>query len=217
MSTMWLPVAQEQRVDVLGELGVKTREVWIALHGYGQLVAYFQRHFRACVTEQRAFVFPQGQHKFYLNGVSGRVGASWMTKDEREKDIENQRRYLSEVMRFVRKQCPNARFHLVGFSQGVATGMRFLGYSPEAFTSVLAWAGSWPPDLDAKGLNALREVQFQGWFGDNDPFIGAEKQREILEWYRSEYEWVPEVGYYEGGHAFDKAILKSEIERLERL
>jgi len=140
MSTMWLPVAQEQRVDVLGELGTKTREVWIALHGYGQLVAYFQRHFRTCVTEQRAFVFPQGQHKFYLNGVSGRVGASWMTKDEREKDIENQRRYLSEVMRFVRKQCPNARFHLVGFSQGVATGMRFLGYSPEAFTSVLAWA-----------------------------------------------------------------------------
>jgi hypothetical protein len=37
-------------------------------------------------------------------------------------------------MRFVRNQCPNARFHLVGFSQGVATGMRFLGYSPEAFT-----------------------------------------------------------------------------------
>jgi hypothetical protein len=63
----------------------------------------------------------------------------------------------------------------------------------------------------------LREVQFQGWFGDDDAFIGAEKQREILEWYRGEYEWVPEVGCYEGGHAFDKAILKSEIERLERL
>ena len=217
MSTQWLPVAQDQRIDLLGELDAATRDVWIALHGYGQLVAFFQRHFRSCVVEGRAFVFPQGQHKFYLNGVSGRVGASWMTKDEREKDIENQRKYLSEVMRWARGQCPQARFHLIGFSQGVATGMRFLGYTPEPFHSLLAWAGSWPPDLDSKSLDALRKLQFQGWFGSDDAFIGTEKQREILQWYKEKYEWVPEVGYYEGGHAFDKAILKSEIERLERL
>ena len=62
MSKFFLEVPQKQRVDVLGTLNESTTDVWIALHGYGQLVEYFQRHFRSMVTPTRAFVFPQGAH-----------------------------------------------------------------------------------------------------------------------------------------------------------
>ena len=217
MAKNWLVIPQEQRVDTLGDLNGETREVWIGLHGYGQLVEYFQRHFRELVTVERAFVFPQGTHKFYLQGTKGRVGASWMTKDERVKDIDNQRVFLKAVMQWVREQCPEARIHFVAFSQGVATVMRFLGHEPSPVHSVLAWSGSWPPDLEDRNLATLRKVNFQGWFGSDDEYIGTEKQEEILARYREEYELEPEVGYYEGGHAFDREILTSEIERLERL
>ena len=217
MSQHWISIEQEQRMDVLGEPTASTRHVWIGLHGYGQLVEFFQRPFRELITEDRVFVFPQGPHKFYLNGVSGRVGASWMTKDERLKDIENQKRHLSAVLNWARSKAPSAHIHVLAFSQGVATIIRFLGHSPVPISTLLAWAGSWPPDASAENIGALSQINFQGWFGDQDKFIDRQKQIEIQAHYKDQFQLDLPVALYEGGHKFDRAILKSEIVRLEQL
>lgn len=217
MSKHFLEARQKQRVDVLGELNESTTDIWLALHGYGQLVEYFQRHFRGSVSASRAFVFPQGAHKFYLQGTEGRVGASWMTKEDRLTDIDNQRLYLDEVCNWALTQAPNARFHMVGFSQGVATGMRFLGHSKVTFHSLLAWAGSWPPDLDEKSQLATRALHMSAWFGTVDPFVDEAKKQERITHYHENYGIIPEVGMYDGAHTFDSDILASEIARLEQL
>ena len=107
MRQHWISTEQEQRMDVLGELKPSTKHIWIGLHGYGQLVEFFQRPFRDLATEDRVFVFPQAPHKFYINGVSGRVGASWMTKDERLKDIDNQKKYLTTVINWAHAKAPS--------------------------------------------------------------------------------------------------------------
>lgn len=216
MSSHWLTVGQQQRVDVLGDLSSKTSNVWIAMHGYGQLVEYFKRHFRELATEERAFVFPQGAHKFYLQGTEGRVGASWMTKDAREKDILNQRLYLGAMMDWVVQRAPEARLHIVGFSQGVATAMRFIGYTHHRFETLLAWAGSWPPDLQERSRDAIAQMKMSAWFGTQDPFVDPEKKRERIALYAEKFGLHPEVGSYEGAHTFDAEILKSEIGRLEQ-
>ena len=215
MSSHWLTVGQQQRVDVLGDLSPKTTDVWVAMHGYGQLVEYFKRHFRELATAERAFVLPQGAHKFYLEGTEGRVGASWMTKDAREKDILNQRLYLGAVLDWVVQRAPNARLHIVGFSQGVATAMRFIGYSHHEFSSLLAWAGSWPPDLQERNITALAALKMSAWFGTTDPFVQEAKKQERIDFYAQQYDLHPEIGTYDGAHTFDAAILKAEIERLE--
>ena len=64
----------------LGELNRETKEIWIVCHGYGQLAKFFIRKFKILQKESVYIVAPQGFHKFYLKGFSGRVGASWMTK-----------------------------------------------------------------------------------------------------------------------------------------
>jgi predicted esterase len=217
MSKHYLGVRQKQRIDILGDLNESTTDVWLSLHGYGQLVEYFQRHFRTIVSTSRAFIFPQGAHKFYLQGTEGRVGASWMTKEDRLTDIENQRLYLDELCSWAFNKAPNARFHMVGFSQGVATGMRFLGHSEVPFQSLLAWAGSWPPDLDEHSQNAIRALHMSAWFGTEDPFVDESKKLERTNYYKENYDIVPEVGTYEGKHTFDSNILASEIARLEQL
>ena len=191
MSKFFLEVPQKQRVDVLGTLNESTTDVWIALHGYGQLVEYFQRHFRSMVTPTRAFVFPQGAHKFYLQGTEGRVGASWMTKEDRLTDIENQRLYLNEACRWILSEAPSTRLHMVGFSQGVATGMRFLGHSEVPFQSLLAWAGSWPPDLGDSSQEALRTMYMSAWFGTQDPFVDEEKKQERCALYADKFNLHP--------------------------
>ncbi len=177
MSTHFIEALQKQRIDSLGELNESTTNIWFALHGYGQLVAYFKRHFVPLVQNGRAIILPQGAHKFYLNGTEGRVGASWMTKEDRLTDIDNQRLFLNEAISWAAAKAPNARFHMVGFSQGVATGMRFLGYSCVSFHSLLAWAGSWPPDLDEKSRMVLAQTTMSSWFGTTDPFIGRTRER----------------------------------------
>ncbi|CAI8156807.1 MAG: Uncharacterised protein [Flavobacteriales bacterium UBA4585] len=214
--THWIPVAQEQRVDSLGALSESTKHVWVGLHGYGQLVQFFARHFRSLVTEERAFVFPQGPHKFYLNGVHGRVGASWMTKDQRLVDIANQRIYLGFVFRWIKKQAPKATIHCIGFSQGVATIMRCIGHEDVQPSSLLAWAGSWPPDLDKTNRATLEKLRFKACFGSQDEYITTEKQQEMIGYYLEKYNFEPLVSVYEGGHSFDAEKLAQEIATLEK-
>ena len=64
----------------------------VALHGYGQLSAYFSKNFSK--LDQRYFiVIPEGLSRFYLSGTCGRVGASWMSKEERLWDIRDNLNY----------------------------------------------------------------------------------------------------------------------------
>ena len=215
MEKHFIPIPQQQKVVVEGPLSASTQHIWVALHGYGQLSTYFSRHFRDLASEARAFVVPQGTSRFYLDGLVGRVGASWMTKEDRLVDIENQRVYLESVISWALTQAPKAQVHLLGFSQGVATFMRYLGYSKHHFGSAIAWAGSWPPDLDDKNVAALKAMHFKGFFGTEDEHIGPEKQQKILTHYKAEYKLDLPVEHYPGGHKFDRAILAREIEQLE--
>ena len=52
------------------------KKLLIALHGYGQLAFYFAKKFES-VPDDYALLVPEGMHRFYLQGSSGRVGASW--------------------------------------------------------------------------------------------------------------------------------------------
>ena len=147
---------------------------------------------------------------------NGRVGASWMTKDERLVDIANQREYLSSVFRWIEEKAPHSTIHCIGFSQGVATIMRCIGHQGVLPASLLAWAGSWPPDLDKTNRAALNALTFKAWFGTQDEYINTEKQEQMVTHYREKYNFEPMVGIYEGGHSFDAEKLAREITALEK-
>ena len=75
------------RYHILNE-GTNAKKVLYVLHGYGQLAEFFVRKFRE-LGDEYLIVAPEGMHRFYLQGSSGRVGASWMTKEDREQDIKH--------------------------------------------------------------------------------------------------------------------------------
>uniref|UniRef100_UPI0040490757 hypothetical protein n=1 Tax=Fluviicola sp. TaxID=1917219 RepID=UPI0040490757 len=45
------------------------KQVIYVLHGYGQLVSFFKRKFNSFQLSNTLFVFPEGMHRFYLQGV----------------------------------------------------------------------------------------------------------------------------------------------------
>jgi hypothetical protein len=76
-----LSIEKTIRYFTIGDIE-KAKYLLIALHGYGQLSSYFGKKFEDLPNEF-FIVIPEGMHRFYLDGTSGRVGASWMTKEAR--------------------------------------------------------------------------------------------------------------------------------------
>src|SRR2546425_6931053 len=74
-------------------------DVWLVCHGYGQLASRFLERFRPLEAERRCIVAPEGLSRFYLTDspAERRVGASWMTREDRLHEIDDYVRYLDGV------------------------------------------------------------------------------------------------------------------------
>lgn len=197
----WWSLSPSGNVPVRGTLFV--------LHGYGQLAEYFIRKFQRQADEGWHIVAPEGGHRFYLKGTSGRVGASWMTKEERLSDIADHVRFLD----LVRVQCPfsgSGPQVLLGFSQGVATALRWVAqgqFKPSEWTGLLAHSGVIPPDLSDTDSRFHSAPALQLITGHADPYI----QDPELRFQTAESAWKQAGGQpdnvvhhgFEGGHDID--------------
>ncbi|MGL4597138.1 MAG: alpha/beta hydrolase, partial [Bacteroidia bacterium] len=121
-----LVIEKTARFFWLGEAGENVEELWIVCHGYAQLADEFLESFRCIESPKRLLVAPEGLHRFYPKGSSGRVAASWMTREERLADISDYVQYLDQVHQILCAENPNIkRIVVLGFSQGAATVSRW--------------------------------------------------------------------------------------------
>lgn len=219
-TTRTITVPRSARYVLLGTPSERTRELWIACHGYGQLAEYFSRHLAALDDGTRAIVVPEGLSRFYLEspqrraaGGSQRVGASWMTREAREEEIDDHVRFLSLVLAEVRGELPSGvvpSLHVLGFSQGVATAARWIDRSGEAVDRFVAWAGAIPGDVPLGEGAPLRRVRLTCVVGDADEFISAAmfaEHRERLE----THGLAPRVLGFSGGHRLDREALRVAV------
>ncbi|HKL40608.1 MAG TPA: dienelactone hydrolase family protein [Cryomorphaceae bacterium] len=178
----------------------KAKRVWFVLHGYGQLAEYFIRSFTHLDPNENFVIAPEGFHRFYLEGFSGRVGASWMTKQDRIDDIDDYVNYLDRLYES-QQISSSAEVILLGFSQGVATAMRWLalGRAPR-FNRAILWAGSFPHDVKPeKATNALQNLDVHCVIGKKDPFLNEEhiqRTKDHLEKLNIQAKWHE----YDGDH-----------------
>ena len=141
-----LKVEQTARWFHIGEDPSSASTIIIALHGYGQHPAYMLGSLKPLKRPGLSIVAPEGMSRFYIKGTDGRVGASWMTRDERLSDIEDHISYLNHWWDSLDAK-PNARIIVLGFSQGVATASRWLESGFQA-NSVIIHSGTIPPEWD---------------------------------------------------------------------
>jgi predicted esterase len=158
----------------------QTKEVLFVLHGYGQLPEYFIRKFKTIADDNTVIVAPGGLSRFYLDGFSGRVGSTWMTKEERLLDIDNYIKYLDSVAEKVLFNASNdVKITLLGFSQGSATVCRWAEKLKFSFEKLILHSGAFPPDIDFSGLgNKLRNKKVFMLRGTEDEFINEERKQE---------------------------------------
>lgn len=190
----------------------QAEKVLYVLHGYGQLVEFFIRKFQS-TPEDLLIVAPEGMHRFYLNGTSGRVGASWMTKNGRDSDIADTISYLNELDKQISARYPIKKRYLLGFSQGGAAAARWEQLGTVNFDGVLLWACIFPPDLPVEASLASKNTNHFFAIGTHDQYYQKDAQQELMEYYRGiGYQLVP----YEGTHDVVNEILTQILHQLDR-
>ena len=183
------------------------KNVYFVCHGHGMLAYYFLKKFAGLFDSETIVVAPEGLSRYYLDGFSGRVGATWMTKEERLTDIHNYMTYLDTVYQEVINHCPNARITLLGFSQGSATASRWLMHGKNHFDRLILWAGIFPPDLPFElSEQKLKDTEITFVYGKNDPYLSDQKIDELRD-ITSKLGVKAKEMVFDGAHEIDSETL----------
>ena len=188
-------------------------ESWIVLHGLGQLASVFITYFQSIESRSRLIVAPEALNRHYIMEPGGRssdarVGATWMTRQDREAEIADYVEYLDKVWR---EAGGASRVTVLGFSQGVATAARWIAMGKSRIDRFIAWAGQIPPDVDPSVFTKLSggltmvagsKDEFASWIAEGD-HIGRLTAVGIK----------PEVITFEGGHRMDRLTLDAIANR----
>ena len=211
-----LTVTRTARYCTLGDAALTADDVWVVCHGFGQLAREFAEEFRPIARPGRLIVAPEALNRFYLNrdggraGASARVGATWMTREDRLTEIDDYVRYLDDLLREVLRGQRTGDVHVtaLGFSQGTATVARWAVQGTSRLARVILWAGSLPPEIDpAASRTRLVAAELHLVFGTRDEMLNQDEmrnQRAALE-----RAGVPHtVHEFDGGHRMDRETLQ---------
>jgi predicted esterase len=217
-------VRRTARYYTLGPTHGFPRELWVVCHGYGQLAQRFLSQFAVLDDGTRLIVAPEALSRFYVDPIAERrgqsaprIGASWMTKEDREAEIADYVAYLEQLTTEVRHHLTGAgpRIVVLGFSQGTATVCRWLAASELRADEIVLWAGGIPPELDlASWADNLHGAALSLVAGETDELVTANTVA-------AEGERLSAAGVaftlhrYEGGHRIDPEALARLAEGFE--
>jgi len=178
-TTHHLTVARTARYHVLGSDRSGPQSIWVAIHGYGQLAEHFLGSLASVADGSRWIVAPEGLSRFYLDtapsGKHGdRVGASWMTREDREPEILDSIRYLDAVYDRVAGAAGGGSRSLLalGFSQGGPTAARWALRGKAPIEELVLWGSLLPPDVLAEaGAEPWLRCRITLVAGRSDPLL----------------------------------------------
>ncbi|WP_019986739.1 alpha/beta hydrolase [Rudanella lutea] len=177
-----LTVSRTARYYTLGgEAPEQVTDLWFVLHGYGQLARYFIRRFDVLDLDHTLVVAPEGLSRLYLDAEYGKIGASWITREDRDHEIADYTVYLNTLYDTVLAQYnltdKPLRVTFFGFSQGAATACRWLANRlgagrGGAVVRLVLWAGFFPNGLaDVIDPAALAPLETLYIYGRADEYI----------------------------------------------
>jgi predicted esterase len=187
-------------------------ELWYLLHGQAMRAEAFLESARVLDNGSRLLVAPEALNRHYIGeiGPVSDIGATWMTKSQRESEIRDYVAYLDDLHEMLTKRFGGALppVTVLGFSQGGATAVRWAAMGKVRLARLVVWASSLPPDVDFRALTTRQPgARYAYVAGTKDKWITPkilDAQHQIL---RDASIGFDEVSF-EGGHRLDDETLR---------
>ena len=205
-----ISISKTGKYSQIGKSSKKINNVWIVLHGYGMLSEYFVKKFECIIDETTLVIAPEATNRFYLGNNYNRVGASWMTKLDREQEIRDNILFLDKLFSIIKKEIGHDNFKLntLGFSQGGPALVRWLMSNKLNTNSLILWGSDIPKDsLVTENKSRWNSINLKIVIGKNDEYINEEKKQEfvgVVKSYGLKYDLIE----YEGSHKIIEEELK---------
>jgi len=210
-----IAVTKTARYFTAGELTERSKYVWFLLHGYGQLANKFLTFFEPFASEEHFFIAPEALNKFYWKGFGGKPVASWMTSEDRENEIADYLNYLDQLYAELLPKHMHAKKVVLGFSQGTATGTRWVAADNAEIQHMVMWSGPLAQDIDwDNAQNKFKATNSYLVIGKQDEFISAsdvEKQKQYLDQLGFDYTFFE----FDGAHELHKETFLKIVDSIE--
>ena len=211
-----ISISKKARYFQLGKISEQTKTIWFVFHGYGMLSQYFIKKFKNLENNHTVIISPEALSRFYIGENYDRVGASWITKEDKLDDIDDNIVYLNSLFESTTKNINlnSINIHVLGFSQGGATACRWILNSNIRINSLGLWGADIPIDCLSEN-NREKWEQFKTTLiiGKRDEFISDENKKEfakLLNAYNLDYKLIE----YNGTHKIIEEVLIDYIQTL---
>ena len=193
LRTKNIPIQKHVRVFSSGN--IKTAdEVWLLFHGYGQDIKTFFEPFKQ-LNSKKVFIIPEGISLFYQKGIHGKVGASWMTSENRELEILDQYNYLNQV--FKEYELIKKKINIFGFSQGASVAARWIEEFQIKVNRLIFWSGNIPDSIASNLDGFVNKQNPEFYIGENDQFASLDVW---MAFFKKHPHFTPV--FYNGNHFF---------------
>ena len=188
----------------------KVKNFYLVLHGYAQLASDFIADFEFLNKNDTLILAPEGLSKFYFRN---NIGASWMTKEDRNNEICDYLNYLEKLLKKVNNEfdLTSAEINLLGFSQGVHSAVRFFIDTEFKFNNLLLCSSDFPKDIDFekfKSKMTFSKVHFI--YGKKDEIINLKRYRESIS-LLNQHNIGFNVVEFDGGHKIDPESISASL------
>ncbi|MEP7146463.1 MAG: hypothetical protein ABI792_05600 [bacterium] len=206
-----IQILKTARYYVIGSESSDIKSLYIVIHGYAQLAADFIKEFEFLAGKKALIAAPEGLSKFYFRY---KIGASWMTKEDRANEIKDYLIYLDLLFIELKNKFKNiseAKINIIGFSQGVHTAVRWFCHTKNHIDNLILCSSDFPKDADFITLKEkLFLAQMYFIYGKQDDVIGQDTYRKSIELLKEKKIKHKEITF-DQGHVIDQATLKKFI------
>jgi predicted esterase len=202
-------VKKTARYYSIGKLENDFKKIWFVFHGYGQLAKDFIKNFESISDSKTLIIAPEAFNKFYVHGFNGKIGSAWMTKEDRENEINDYVNMIKNIYDNISREIDisKTQVNILGFSQGGHTAARWISKSDLKIKNFYLWGSGLPRDIEYKvKLEFWNSSNLKLIVGNKDKFITKEMLEEEMEFLKSQkinYELIT----YEGDHSINEYFL----------
>ena len=141
-----------------------------------------------------------------MNSEYRHVGASWLTKENTETEIENMLNYLDAVYE-AENLSEVENINILGYSQGVSVATRFVARRKIQCKNLIMHSGKVPKELNTDDFNFLDKTKFSFIYGTEDEYLKSGIVKVEEDRLKKLFPKNLEILTFEGGHEVNTELI----------